>query len=81
MFKLQSVEEQFNEVVRKSGIKYELSQAISGHYLLVAYRDEDNAGCLHNYDIIHEDPACEDLYDRESAMAVFIEVIKERHNL
>lgn len=76
-----SIEEQFNEAVRKSGVKYGLDKAMSGHYRLVEYRDDENVGCLPNYDIIHEDPACEDLYDKESAMGVFIDVIKERHNL
>ena len=81
MFKLQSIEEQFNEVIRKSGVKYDLDQAISGHYRLVAYRDEESAGRLPNYDIIHEDPACEDLYDKETAMTLFADIIREKHNL
>lgn len=76
-----SIEEQFNKVVRESGVKYELDQVMSGHYRLVAYRDKDNVGRLPNYDIIYEDPACEDLYDKETAMAVFIDVIRERHNI
>lgn len=71
-----SIEEQFNEIASKSGVKYELDQSISGHYRLIAYDDE-----LSEYEIIHEDPACEDLYDKESAMAIFIEDIRERHNL
>ncbi len=78
MFKLQSIEEQFNEVVKESGVKYDLDKAMSGHYRLVAYRGDDSVGYLPNYDIIHEDPACEDLYDKDSAMSLFIEVIKER---
>lgn len=81
MLKLQSIEEQFNEAIRESGVKYELNQAMSGHYRLVAYRNEESVGLLPNYDIIHEDPACEDLYDKETAMALFTDVIRERHNL
>lgn len=78
---LQSIEEQFNEVVKESGVKYELNQAMSGHYRLVVYsEDRWINGVTPDYDIIHEDPACEDLYDKETAMAVFIDVIKERTN-
>ena len=81
MFKLQSIEEQFNEAVRESGVKYELNQAISGHYRLVVYCDNRWVNGSPDYDIICEDPACEDLYDKETAMAVFTDVIRERHNL
>lgn len=77
-----SIEEQFNEVVKMSGVKYELDKSIGGHYRLIAYRDDEwFNGNLPNYDIIHEDPACEDLYDKETAMALFTDVIRERHNL
>lgn len=77
-----SIEEQFNEVVNLSGVRYGIDKSIGGHYRLVAYRDNEwFNGNLPGYDIIHEDSACEDLYDEESAMAIFIEVIRERHNL
>lgn len=77
-----SIEEQFNEVVKMSGVKYELDQSISGHYRFVVYREDDwFNGTTPGYDIIHEDSACEDLYDKESAMAVFIGDIRERHHL
>ena len=71
-----SIEEQFNEVVRESGVKYELNQSISRYYRLIAYNDGGS-----DYELIHDDSACEDVYDRESAMALFIEIIRERHNL
>ena len=71
-----SIEEQFNEVVRESGVKYGLNESISGYYRLVVYNDDNS-----NYDLVHDDSACEDVYDRESAMALFIEIIRERHNL
>lgn len=76
-----SVEEEFNEVVNASGIKYELDQSISGHYRLVVYREDEWVNGQPTYDIIHEDSACEDLYDKENAMAIFIYDIRERHNL
>ena len=76
-----SIEEQFNEVVKISGVKYELNQSISGHYRLVVYREDEWVNGQPTYDIIHEDSACEDLYDKESAMAIFIDDIRERHNL
>lgn len=77
-----SIEEQFNEVVKMSGVKYELDKSIGGHYRLIAYRDDEwFNGNLPGYDIIHEDSACEDLYDEESAMTMFIEEIRERHHL
>lgn len=79
--KIQSIEEQFNEAVRESGVKYELDQAISGHYRLVVYREDRWVNGCPDYDIIHEDPACKDLYDKETAMAVFTDVIIQRHNL
>lgn len=71
-----SIEEKFYEVVEKSGIKYELDESLSGYYRLVAY-NEDHSG----YELIHDDSACEDVYDRESAMALFIDIIKERYNI
>lgn len=76
-----TIEEQFNEVVKASGVKYEIDKSISGHYRLIVYREDDSIGRRPNYDIIHEDSACEDLYDKESAMAVFVDIIRERHNL
>lgn len=71
-----SIEQQFNEVVRESGVKYALNESISGYYRLVIY-NEDNS----DYDIVHDDSAFEDVYDRESAMAFFTELIREKHNL
>lgn len=71
-----SIEEQFNEVVRESGVKYGLNESISGYYRLVVYNGDNS-----DYDLVHDDSACEDVYDRESAMALFIEIIRERHNL
>lgn len=71
-----SIEGQFNEVVRESGVKYELNQSISGYYRLIAYNEGDS-----DYELIHDDSACEDVYDRDSAMALFIDIIRERHNI
>ena len=73
--RLQSIEEQFNEVVKESGLNYGLNQSISGYYRLVIYNDDNSC------ELIHDDPACEDVYDKESAMALFAEIIRERHNL
>ena len=36
---------------------------------------------LEDYDIIHDDSACEDVYDKDSALALFTEIIREKHNL
>lgn len=81
-FNIPGIEEQFNEVVKSSGVNYGINQSIGGHYRLVAYRDDEwMNGNTQAYDIIFEDPASEDLYDRENAMSIFIDVIKERHNL
>ena len=71
-----SIEEQFNEAVRKSSVKYALDKSISGYYRLVVYNEENS-----DYELIHDDSACEDVYDQKSAMALFIDIIKERHNL
>ena len=71
-----SLEEQFNEAVKASGLRYDLNQSISGYYRLVVYNDDNS-----DYDLVHDDSACEDVYDRESAMALFIGIIRERHNL
>lgn len=71
-----NLEEQFKEAVKASGLKYDLDQSISGYYRLVVYNDDNS-----DYDLVHDDSACEDVYDRDSAMALFIEIIRERHNL
>ena len=70
--RLQSIEEQFNEVVKESGLNYGLNQSISGYYRLVIYNDDNSC------ELIHDDPACEDVYDKESAMALFAEIIREK---
>ncbi len=73
---LKNLEEQFKEAVKASGLKYDLNQSISGYYRLVVYNGDNS-----DYDLVHDDSACEDVYDRDSAMALFIEIIRERHNL
>lgn len=72
---LQPIKNQFAEVIRESGLNYGINQSISGYYRLVVYNDNNT-----DYELIHDDPACEDVYDIESAMALFIDVIKERTN-
>lgn len=74
---LKSLEEQFNEAVKSSGLKYDLNQSISGYYRLVVYNNDT----CEDYDIIHDDSACEDVYDKDSALALFTEIIREKHNL
>ena len=75
MFKLQSIEEQFNESVKESGLNYEIVKSISGYYRLIIHNDDMTDT------IAHDDSACEDVYDEETAMALFTDVIRERHNL
>ena len=75
MLKLQSIEDQFNEAVKESGMDYEIIQSISGYYRLVRHNDDMTET------IVHDDSACDDVYNEESAMALFTDVIREIHNL
>ena len=75
MFKLQSIEEQFSEAVRESGLSYEIVKSISGYYRLVLHNDDMTDT------IVHDDSACEDVYDKETAMVLFKDIIREKHNL
>lgn len=75
MLKLQSIEDQFNEAVKESGVNYEIVQSIDGYYRLVRHNDDMTDT------IIHDDSAYEDVYDEESAMALFTDIIREIHNL
>lgn len=72
---LKSIKDQFNEVVKESGVNYEVVKSISGYYRLVVHNDDMTDT------IAHDDSACEDVYDEESAMALFTDLIIERHNL
>lgn len=72
---LKSIEEQFNEAVKESGLNYEIINSISGYYRLVIHNDD-----MTNT-IAHDDSACEDVYDKETAMALFADIIREKHNL
>lgn len=70
-----TIRDQFSKAVKESGINYEIVQSISGYYRLVRHNDDMTDT------IIHDDSACDDVYDEETAMALFTDVIRERHNL
>lgn len=56
----------FEEVCSKAKNEYSVEQSISGYYRL--YK---------NGELIHDDSACEDVQDEESAYSFFAELIKE----
>lgn len=72
---MKTLKQEFKELVKKSGVRYQIDQAMSGYYRLVVRRDDGD------YDLIHDDPACEDVYDEESATAYFSYLIQQKHNL
>lgn len=67
-----TIREQFNEAVKESGMNYGIVQSIDGYYRLVRHNDDMTDT------IIHDDPASEDVYDEETAMALFTDVIREK---
>ena len=67
-----TMREQFNEAVKESGVNYKIVKSIDGYYRLVRHNDDMTDT------IIHDDSACDDVYDEESAMALFIGIIKEQ---
>lgn len=77
-----NLKDEFDEVVRTSGKEYAMERGLSGSYRLIEYLvDAWLPGGARDYDVIHDDPACVDLYEPDSAMAVFIKIIRERHGL
>lgn len=56
----------FDEVCAKAKNSYQVEQSISGYYRL--YK---------NGELVHDDPACEDVQEEESAYSFFAEYIKE----
>lgn len=72
---MKTLEQEFKELVKKSGVRYEIDESMSGYYRLVVRRDDGN------YDLIDDDPASEDVYDEESATAYFSYLIQQKHNL
>ena len=77
-----NLKNEFEEVVKSTGREYAIERGLSGSYRLIEYlKDDWGPGGARNYDVIHDDPACVDLYEPDSAMAVFIEIIRERHGL
>ena len=56
----------FDEVCSKSKNKYSVEQSISGYYRL--YK---------NGELVHDDSACEDVQEEESAYSFVAEYIKE----
>lgn len=77
-----NLKNEFEEVVRSTGKEYAIERGLAGSYRLIEYlKDDLILGVARNYDVIHDDPACVDLYEPDSAMAVFIEIIRERHGL
>lgn len=67
-----TIRDQFNEAVKESGMDYEIIQSISGYYRLVRHNGDMTDT------IVHDDSACDDVYDEESAMALFVGIIKEQ---
>ena len=67
-----TIREEFNKAVKESGMNYEIVQSISGYYRLVRHNDDMTET------IVMDDSSCDDVYDEESAMALFIEIIKEK---
>lgn len=55
----------FEEVCSKAKNEYSVDQSISGYYRL-----------FKNGELIHDDSACEDVQDEESAYSFFAELIK-----
>ena len=70
-----TIREEFNKAVKESGVNYEIVQSISGYYRLVRHNDDMTET------IVMDDSSCDDVYDEESAMALFTDVIREIHNL
>lgn len=69
-FRFNSAEDCFNYVVKESGVDYQIKESISGYYKLIS---PDGLEI--------DDSACEDFYDYESALCMFIGYIIQRHNL
>lgn len=61
----------FDEINAESGNRYELDQSITGYYRL-AYKNNNGT-----YTLVHDDPASNDVYDIESAKALFACMIQE----
>lgn len=78
-FKLKN---EFEEVVKSTGREYAIERGLAGSYRLIEYlQDAWLPGGARDYNVIHDDPACVDLYDPDSAMAVFVDIIRQRHGL